>query len=116
MAETVKWNKVKYKIWFKQTYERAKDKGRALVSWIAEHPMEAVALGGVAAGVVRKTSNAYCTYKEDVRRNTDYWDPRTGTHAHIRRKLKPAEQETVDERFRKGESYVQIFRDMNILK
>ena len=116
MSETVKWSKIKWKLYFQQKKERAKEKLRGLGRWIAEHPMETLAIAGGAAGVVKKTSNMYCAHREDVRRRRDFWDPRTGRHSIVKRDLKRWEEEEVDERYTNGESYVKIFRDMNLLK
>lgn len=114
--KTVKWSEVKYKIWIKQKIESAKAKCKAAGNWIAAHPAEAVAIAGAAVGIARKTSNAYCAHREDVRRTKEYWDPRSGSYAKISRKLKPAEQVRVAERYSNGESYKQIFWDMGLLK
>ena len=116
MSETVRWDKIKHKIWLKQKWERAKEKGRAIGRWCAEHPLEAITIVGSIAGVTKKASNAYCAHREDVRRRRDFWDPRTGRHSYVRRDLKAWEEEEVDERYNNGESYVKIFRDMNLLK
>lgn len=114
--KTVRWDSIKRKIWFQQKVARIKDGAKRFGNWVIENPIAAMTLAGMTAGIVNKASRAYCTHAEDVRRRRDFYDTRTGRHAHIRRDLKAWEQEEVDERFQQGESYVKIFRDMNILK
>ena len=116
MGETVKWSKVKHKIWLEQKIARGKERMKAVGNWVLEHPMEALAIAGSTGVTVRKVSNMYCAHREDVRRRRDFWDPRTGRHSNIKRDLKPWESEEVDERYQNGESYVKIFRDMKLLK
>ena len=114
--KTVEWNKIKYKVWAKNEWEKAKAAAKNAVNWTFEHPMEAVALVGAAAGLTNKVGKIYCTRKEVVRRKRDFYDTRTGRHVYAKRNLKPWEEELVDERFKNGESYVSIFRDMNLMK
>ena len=118
MAEekTVRWDEIKHKVWLKNTWNKVKDKAARAGNWILEHPIEAATLGGVAASIVSKGTKAYCTHAETVRRNRDFYDPRTGRHVYAKRNLKGWEEELIDERYNNGESYVSIFRDLNLMK
>ena len=114
MGETVKWNDIKRKIWLQQKMARFKAGCKAAGKWVLEHPMEALALGGGAATLIKKGSNMYCAHAEDVRRRRDFYDTRTGRHSVLTRDLRRSEQVEVDRRFTAGETYVHIFDDMGI--
>ena len=116
MSETVRWDKVKRKIWLKQTWEKTKMKAVQAGNWVIENPIAAVTILGTCATLVGKAGRIYTTHAEDVRRRRDFYDPRTGKHTNIKRDLKGWEAEEVDERYNNGESYVKIFRSMNLMK
>jgi len=113
----IKWDKPEQiKAWARQKAARAKMKAGDVVRWIKEHPVEAAALGTAAVTVANKGAKIYGIHSEMKRRDTDFYDPRTGTHAFTRRRLKAREQAEIDRRYNQGESYVSIFNDMNLLK
>ena len=112
--KTVKWEEVKRKIALKQKVEKAKAKAAKAWEWCLDNPMLAMAGLGAVTSLVSKGARAYNTHAEDVRRRRDFYDTRTGKHVIAKRDLKIWESDVVDERFRGGESYAQIFRDLNI--
>lgn len=118
--ETVRWNDVKRKVWLKNEFNKAKaavcKAANDVKNFVVNNPVESAAIAGAAMTIVSKGTKAYCTHAENVRRETDFYDTRTGTHAHAKRRLKTREQTEIDERFRNGESYISILNDMNLLK
>lgn len=114
MSEKVLWNEVKRKVALKQKVEKVKEAGAKAWHWCLENPMPALAVLGSAASIVTKATRAYGVHTENVRRRRDFYDPRTGKHVIAKRDLKIWESDEIDERFRNGESYAHIFRDMNI--
>ena len=113
---------VRYKVQVKM--EDLKHGARKVKEVIAkcaeEHPLETLTAGitviGMGVGAVKSASNAYNEHCEKVRRDTDFYDTRTGRHVIVKRPLKTHEAVEADERFGAGESYVQIFNDMGLLK
>lgn len=112
--KTVNLKELKLKIAIKQRIEKAKATGKKAVDWCIENPMAALAILGAGTSIVTKTTRAYNTHAENVRRRRDFYDTRTGKHVIAKRDLDIWESDEVDERFRNGESYAKIFREMNI--
>lgn len=100
----------------KAVIDGAKKKVDQAVIWGMEHPAEAIALAGLVVGGTKKVSSAIQTHEENKRRDTDYYDPRTGLHSWSKRKLKPKERMMIRERYDRGESYDRILYDMGLLR
>ena len=114
--KTVRWDEIKRKIWFEQTKARAAAKAKQFGEWVVTNP---VATGTSAACIykgVRSLTKAYSVHREDVRRDTDFYDPRAGKHSYARRKPTRREQVEIDDRYSRGESYTKILYDMGLLR
>lgn len=85
-------------------------------NFCAENPIAAALIAGTATTAIQSSAKAYTAHVEQVRRERDYFDPRTGKHAIAKRKLDAYEQAFVDEQYALGKSYVQILHDMELLK
>ena len=117
MAEekkTVECNKIKYKVWAKNEWEKAKAGVRYAWNWTLEHPVEAVAFAGVGLKLTDKVSKMYCAHKEDVRRERNFYDTRTGKNTKANRRPTHKQAREIDERFKRGESYISILSDMGL--
>ena len=102
----------KFKRWFADKYQRGKN-------LVLEHGKETVAIAATVTGIA---VTAYKTFKPTVyeqerkRIDTTYYDPSTGLHWELKRKLTNHEREELDERRRDGESVGEILRDMRVAK
>ena len=108
---------------FKKICDAAKSFGGSVASGVTkiaifctENPITAALFVGVGTTAINSVSKAYCAHAEQVRRDRDYFDPRTGKHAIAKRKLDAYEQAYVDEQYNLGRSYVSILSDMELLK
>lgn len=120
-----RWDDIKRKVWLKNEYEKAKDKVKCgakkvgdaaigVVNWTKENPFAAAMLAAAGAKIISTGARSYSLHAEGLRRERDFYDPRTGRHTITKRNLRPWESEEVDFRYDNGESYVSIFRDMGI--
>ena len=98
---------VKYKL---------QDVGKDVADFARENPLVSAATVYSASKVLSSMFKDHTAGKIESMRERDYYDPRTGTHAFTKRKLKRGEKLMIDERHRKGESYTKILYDMNLLK
>lgn len=125
--KTVRWDDIKRKIWLKQTFERVKMKLKdtfefvkgiltGAILWCKNHPVKAASIASSAAYVVGKFAKIYVTHAESVRRDRDFYDPRTGRHTKARRNVKPWESAEIDRRYNQGEPYSQILRDLGLAR
>lgn len=103
--------------------DKLKDFGWSIVNgfikvfnFCAENPIAAALIAGTATTAIQSGAKAYTAHCEQIRRERDYFDPRTGKHAIAKRKLDAYEQAFVDEQYALGKSYVQILHDMELLK
>ena len=102
----------KFKRWCVETYQRGK-------SFVLEHGKETVAIAATVTGIA---VTAYKTFKptvyEQERKRIDrtYYDPSTGLHWELKRKLTNNEREELDQRRRNGEAVGNILRDMGVAK
>ena len=89
-------------------------KASNLKNWIVNHPYEAMALGGsIVAGATKGVRMAK-HHEEKVHRERDFYDPRTGRYTRAKRKPKNYELDEIEFRYRNGESYNEILREMNL--
>lgn len=73
-----------------------------------------VVVGGITSIVKLVKPSAY--EKERKRIDTTYYDPSTGLHWDLKRKLTNNEREELDQRRRDGEPVGNILRDMKVAK
>mgnify|MGYP007069887838 CR=1 FL=1 len=60
-------------------------------------------------------AKAYAEHKEDRRRQTDYYDPRTGEHWYTKKPLTANQKLNLEQRYNSGESKGAILKDMGLL-
>lgn len=65
---------------------------------------------------VSSGARAYAEHREDVRRQTDYYDPRTSEHWFTKRPLSTNEKLELERRYNNGESKGDILDSMRLLK
>ena len=96
--------------------DKAKETGTRGLNWALDHPLET--LGGITAlaGVGKKALSMNKVKTEERRRETEFYNPRTGMYAKTRRPLTSKEKEYAERRFKNGESWTEIFSDMKLLK
>ena len=117
-----KWDDIKRQIWIHNTWAKIKYGASCAGKWavhqIVNHPVESLTVLGGAAAVTKKLCKAYSVHTENVRRELEFWDPRTGRYTRAKRKLSPKERLEIDRRYRndRNESYVSILSDMNLMK
>lgn len=106
--------------WWWNTKYKAKCKWENTKKFCRENKAEVVAISLVAipavSGMVKRGLNAYAEHEETSRRETDYYDPRTGEHWRTRRPLRTSEKLELEERYEEGESKGSILNDMNLLR
>lgn len=84
-----------------------------------ENPVAALGtISAIAIPVIKHTGKVKAEKIETKRRLTEFWDPRVGKYARIKRPLTRQELVMVDRRYvnDKKETYTNIFNDMGILK
>jgi hypothetical protein len=115
-----KWDKVKNKV--KNVKVKVKNKARDVKTWATENKDEAVALAGMAIygmvelGRVIKKLEPTAEEKKQKRIDTTYYDPSTGIHWRLRRKLDNDERMELVRRQRNGEYTEDILEDLGVLK
>lgn len=97
---------------------KMKAKGAALGvwGWAKDHPMESLGIVTAGLGVTKKTLGIRKVKTEERRRETEFYNPRTGMYSKIKRPLTAKEKSYAEKRFRNGDSWNDIFSDMKILK
>ena len=117
--KTVKWNKIKFQCWMQQTKAKAIDCGKRAWTWCLNNPIPALTIAGGSVKLVKSGLRAYNNHLEDMRRDTDYYDTRTGDHCRSKvpkSKMTADQRLEINRRFRdNNESYVQILSDMGLL-
>lgn len=95
------------------------DKARAGKKFVKEHGKETV-LTGIA--VATTVTSVYKTFKPSVyereRKRIDhtYYDPSSGAHYQLKRKLTNKERQELVDRKRAGEKVLDILKDMKVAK
>lgn len=108
MKLKVKWEKAK---------RRAKAEAETLYRACKENPVQAAGMFSAGAYTISKIVRYKKVTKEEDRRRTEYYDPRTGKYARARRPLKPREQLEAERRYRDGkETWTEILADMGLLR
>ena len=86
------------------------------IIWAYDNPVQAVgAITGLGV-IATKAAKIHSVNAEDRRRDTDFYDPRTGVHSIAKRPLKPKEKVEILERYKSGESYAEILYRKGLLK
>lgn len=82
--------------------------------WAVENPMTAITLATITAGVAKRGLSYQKVKAEDKRRETDFYDPRTGRHTVARRKPTRKQRLEIDRRYANKESYESILSSMGL--
>lgn len=105
--------KEKFKAW-------CKNRKTDVECFWAENKEAAVALAPVVIGGLTMLGKAISKHNrikaEEMLKNRKIYDPRMGHYYTMRRTPKPIEWTEIDERFRAGEGYGQILKDMGLLE
>jgi hypothetical protein len=112
-----KWDKFKDKA--KDVKSKVKSKAKDVKAWATDNKEEAVTLAGaVIYGVVElaKISKRTTEDKRQKRMDLTYYDPHTGIHWRLRRKLDNDERVELARRQRLGEYTEDILDDLGVLK
>lgn len=100
----------------KDTYDAGKAKVASGIQWCFDHPMEAIGLASITAPLIAKGVKYKTVKTEERRRETEFYDPRTGMYAKAKRPLTSREKVKAEERYRNGENWSHILDDMRLLK
>ena len=93
-----------------------KKTGARIILWACDNPAQAIgAVTGIGV-IATKAAKIHSVNAEDRRRDTDFYDPRTGVHSIARRPLRPSEKVDVINRYKNGESYDEILYKKKLLK
>jgi len=84
------------------------------IMWIEDHPTEAIAIGGAIATGTSKAIKVAKLHSDRVHRERDFYDPRLGRYTRARRKPTNDELDYIERRYKNGDSYNSIFRDMGL--
>lgn len=94
---------------------KAKEAGQ----WISENKEVAIGVATVAipsiAAFGGKVVSRNKVAKEEKRRARDYYDPRTGRHWVCKRTPSMKDQLRIEARYKAGESYGSILKDMKLI-
>lgn len=103
----------------KKFLSQAKEKVSDVVDWGIENPKEAFAaatgLAGAVFGLTKMLPKKTATQKERERIDTTYYDPSTGLHWELTRKLTNAERARLAESKRNGIPVERILSQMGVL-
>lgn len=112
----VDFKKEAFKRNVKEKVETAKKAIARTIIWAYDNPVQAVgAITGLGV-IATKAAKIHSVNAEDRRRDTDFYDPRTGVHSIAKRPLKPKEKVEILERYKSGESYAEILYRKGLLK
>ena len=104
----------------KLKFENAKAWGAAkasnLKTWVINHPYEAMALSGSIVAGTTKVVKVAKHHEEKVHRERDFYDPRCGRTTRCKRRPSNYELDEIEFRYRNGESYNEILREMGLRK
>ena len=98
---------------------KAGEKKDRFVNYCKENTETVVGITIIALPIVGKmftsAMRSYRDYKDDRKRATDYYDPRTGEHWYTRKPLTANQKLNLEQRYNNGESKGQILRSMGLL-
>lgn len=100
----------------KDTYDYVKQKTVDGIHWCLDHPVEAIGLASIGALLVAKGVKYKTVKTEERRRETEFYDLRTGMYAKSKRPLTAREKLRAEERYKAGENWSHILDDMRLLK
>lgn len=103
---------------FKEATDKAKQKAGEVYCWAKEHPAEAASLGASAAIIAKKTIGYRAVKKEEYRRKTEFFDPRTGKYAFSRKPLTTKQQLEAERRYKENRNttWTQVLYEMGLSK
>lgn len=103
----------------KKFLSQAKEKATEIVDWGVENPKEAFAaatgLAGAVFGLTKMLPKKTATQKERERIDTTYYDPSTGLHWELTRKLTNSERARLAEAKRQGVPVERVLSQMGVL-
>lgn len=103
----------------KKLLSQAKEKVSDVVDWSVENPKEAFAaatgIAGAVFGLTKMLPKKTVTQKERERIDTTYYDPSTGLHWELTRKLTNAERARLAEAKRQGVPVERVLSAMGVL-
>ena len=94
---------------------KIEDAGKAVAQACKDHPAESFALAIACVPLVNKALTVRKERAINDRRELDKYDPRTGEHWILRRKMRKGEQLELERRYANGESKGEILRSMRLL-
>ena len=100
----------------KDGWEFAKEKVGEGINWVMEHPVESAGMAAAASTAISKTVRHRTVKTEERRRETEFYDPRTGMYAKSRRPLTAREKLAAERRYKEGFSWNQVLDEMRLLK
>ena len=99
----------------RERWSKIKQLPKKTVEWIDEHRETAVLIGGAIVGIINAAHKASQTRRTEEKR-VEYYDPHTGAHWQLRRRLNNDERAELMRRQRAGEFTEDILEDMRLLK
>ena len=117
--KTVSFDDVKKEIRKKKVKDflySAKDKVVAVFEWGMKHPVESASILTGAGMTVRSLAKHSNERSERHRRETQFFEHRSGKWATAKRKLTSREQLEAETRHRNGETWTEILASMGLLK
>lgn len=96
--------------------EKAKAKAMGAVQWISNHPAEAAGIVTGLSVITGKIVKTHTIHEEQRRRDTQFFEHRSGKWCEAKRKLTPREQLEAESRHRNGETWTEILSDMRLLR
>lgn len=99
----------------RERWSKLKRLPRKTVEWVDTHRETAVLIGGAIVGIVNAAHKASQTRRTEEKRY-EYYDPHTGAHWQLRRRLTNDERAELMRRQRGGEFTEDILSDMRLLK
>ena len=94
---------------------RCREKFHAGVEWCKENKEILILAGTGVAGAVKLANKASTTRRTEEKR-VEYYDPHTGAHWQLKRRLTNDERAELMRRQRAGEFTEDILEDMGVLK
>ena len=110
------FKKEAFKRKLKGFYETAKVKVKQGVKWASDHTGETAALITGAGLITKNVVKSHSLHEEQRRRDTQFFEHRSGKWCETKRKLTPREQLEAETRHQNGETWTQIFSDMKLLR
>lgn len=114
-VEVIDVDKKTWKEKAKDVWEKAKKMSKRGLEWVDTHKDTAIILGSLAIGTINAVHKASVTRRTEEKRY-EYYDPHTGAHWALRRRLTNDERAELMRRQRSGEYTEYILEDMGVLR